>query len=227
MNWHHNFYRMNQYMALMKLTMLYQFTSYVLPTMISYFSVKKTRKTFWKSPFGESNCHHAKTFSNKPQDIMHKKYSKYSSRTCHKNLPINEHKNFNLRNWPHGTCKAMTIRVKCQEQKTVQFNIVLHLLNKVASVWHSSNNFQTGTGTWVNSEWRILTRSGAEEKTLRISHCFNLYLSFGTFVLNDLFYRPTRLRVLEYGRHRKPGGMRDRKNVSDRIWFILLLWLSW
>lgn len=113
-----------------------------------------------------------------------------------KSFPINEHKNFNLRNWPHGTCKAMTIRVKCQEQKTVQFNIVLHLLNKVASAWHSLNNFQTGTETWVNNEWRILTRSGAEEKTLRISHCFNLYLSFGTFVLNDLFYRPTRLSVL-------------------------------
>lgn len=196
--------------------------------MMSNFPVEKAEENFVKN----SQTEKAIVIMQKPSRINPKTFCTKNIRNilpehATKSFPINEHKNFNLRNWPHGTCKAMTIRVKCQEQKTVQFNIVLHLLNKVASAWHSLSNFQTGTETWVNNEWRILTRSGAEEKTLRISHCFNLYLSFGTFVLNDLFYRPTRLSVLGYGRHRKPGGMRDRKNVSDRIWFILLLWLSW
>lgn len=54
-----------------------------------------------------------------------------------------------------------------------------------------------------------------------MSHCFNLYLPFGTFAVNDLFLSTLKTSVREMvGRRKKT------KSVSDRIWFIFLLWLS-
>jgi hypothetical protein len=36
----------------------------------------------------------------------------------------------------------------------------------------------------------IFLESIATSKKPQISHCFNLYLPFGTFIVNGLFYRP-------------------------------------